>query len=111
MTKLAYDNVEDGIVKRQFFDIALARIDLDIRDLRIIPQLLQQLRREIDCADARSGKRRGNGNDSGAASHIQQTLTGGDFRMPDQPGGRWGCKRVQCEVGPILLLCLLEFFQ
>ena len=107
--ELAQHHVERRPVVRERLSIALSPFDLDARERTVFFRRNEELGRQVEAADLRSGPRRSHGDHASTAPHIEHPLTRLDTREPHQL--RRGSHRRHLEwseKGPALALSGLE---
>ena len=76
MTELAEHNIEGALIERQRFHVAFAEVELHIRDPRILARSIEQLRRQVESAHARTVPRRGDRDDARTAADVEESVSG-----------------------------------
>ena len=110
MTEVAEHDVKRDIIERQRINVAFAKIDLHIRDTRVLACPLEQLRRKINTAHACADPCGGDGGYAGATADIENILSGANVRELHQTRRRRRRQRLKWrEMFPALSLRFFEF--
>ena len=109
VSELADDRIEAGVRVGQGLDVALAEIDLDAGQRRMLPSVLDQHGGQVQRADLCAGARCRQRHDARAAGDIEHRLAGQDARMSyELRGGCRGAGLEWREQGPPFSLRGLE---
>jgi hypothetical protein len=110
VAELAEHDVEGCVPVRERLDVALPKLDLRTRDARVLLRPLEQLRGQVEPANAPARPRGRDRDDARSTGDVQDVLPGPNAGVLDQARRRRSRHHLEgCEVLPPLPLRFLEF--